>query len=151
MPYRSATSFLAGLRSTPTILSAPTMRAPCTTLRPMPPRPKTTTLEPGSTPAGETKAATPDLARPNHARALHDVKADAPEAENHDVGAGLHTGGKDHSPYPGRHTAADVADRLKGGVLADLGRRDLGQHGVVGERRGAHVMVQGRAEGRGVG
>ena len=38
-----------GLRSTPTIMSAPAMRAPCTTLRPMPPRPNTTTLAPGST------------------------------------------------------------------------------------------------------
>ena len=29
--------------------SAPTMRAPWTTFRPMPPRPKTATVEPGST------------------------------------------------------------------------------------------------------
>ena len=34
------------------ILLAPTMRAPCTTLRPMPPRPNTTTFAPGSTFAG---------------------------------------------------------------------------------------------------
>ena len=39
----------AGLMSTPMILSAPTMRAPWITLRPMPPRPKTTTLAPGQT------------------------------------------------------------------------------------------------------
>ena len=31
------------------ILLAPTMRAPCTTLRPMPPKPNTTTLAPAST------------------------------------------------------------------------------------------------------
>ena len=31
------------------IMLAPAMRAPCTTLRPMPPRPNTTTFAPGST------------------------------------------------------------------------------------------------------
>ncbi len=31
------------------ILSAPTIRAPCTTLRPMPPSPNTTTFAPAST------------------------------------------------------------------------------------------------------
>ncbi len=40
---------LPGLRSTPMILSAPTMRAPWITLSPMPPRPNTTTLAPGHT------------------------------------------------------------------------------------------------------
>jgi hypothetical protein len=39
----------AGLMSTPMIMSAPTMRAPWITLRPMPPRPNTTTLAPAST------------------------------------------------------------------------------------------------------
>ena len=38
-----------GLMSTPTIWSAPTSCAPCTTLRPMPPSPNTTTFAPGST------------------------------------------------------------------------------------------------------
>ena len=33
------------------ILSAPAILAPWTTFNPMPPRPKTTTFEPGSTPA----------------------------------------------------------------------------------------------------
>ncbi len=49
MPNFLAISTLPGLRSTPMILSAPTMRAPWITLRPMPPRPKTTTLAPGQT------------------------------------------------------------------------------------------------------
>ena len=44
----SASASRPGLRSTPTIMLAPTMRAPWITLRPMPPRPKTTTLAPGS-------------------------------------------------------------------------------------------------------
>jgi hypothetical protein len=49
MPNFSAIAALAGLMSTPMILSAPTMRAPCKTFRPMPPRPNTTTFAPGHT------------------------------------------------------------------------------------------------------
>ena len=49
MPNFLAISWRAGLRSTPMILSAPTMRAPWITLRPMPPRPNTTTFAPGQT------------------------------------------------------------------------------------------------------
>ena len=41
------------------ILSAPAMRAPCTTLRPMPPRPKTTTFAPGVTFAVQNTAPRP--------------------------------------------------------------------------------------------
>ena len=51
MPNFSASVALDGLRSTPTIRSAPAMRAPWITLSPIPPSPKTTTLAPGSTPA----------------------------------------------------------------------------------------------------
>ena len=49
MPNFSPSALRAGFRSTPMILLAPTRRAPCTTFRPMPPRPNTTTFEPGST------------------------------------------------------------------------------------------------------
>ena len=65
-----ARAFSVGLRSTPTILSAPTRRAPWITLRPMPPRPNTTTLEPGldlgrvddrADPGGHTAADVADL------------------------------------------------------------------------------------------
>ncbi len=49
MPKRSASGLRAGFKSTPMILSAPAMRAPWITLRPMPPRPNTTTFAPGST------------------------------------------------------------------------------------------------------
>jgi hypothetical protein len=41
------------------ILSAPAMRAPWMTLRPMPPRPNTTTLAPGQTLAVQITAPTP--------------------------------------------------------------------------------------------
>src|SRR2546429_391570 len=44
MPNFSASALRAGLVSTPTIMLAPAMRAPCTTLRPIPPRPNTTTF-----------------------------------------------------------------------------------------------------------
>ena len=49
MPNLRPSASRAGLRSTPTIIPAPTMRAPCTTFSPIPPRPNTTTLPPGST------------------------------------------------------------------------------------------------------
>ena len=77
----------------------------------------------------------------DHARALHHVEPDAAEAEHHHVGARLDLGGVDHRADAGGHAAADVADLVERRVLADLRHRDLGQHGVVGERRAAHVVV----------
>ena len=49
MPKDLAISTLDGFRSTPMILSAPAMRAPWMTFRPMPPRPNTATVLPGVT------------------------------------------------------------------------------------------------------
>ena len=46
-PNFSPHSFLELLMSTPTIRSAPAIFAPCSTLRPIPPRPNTTTVSPG--------------------------------------------------------------------------------------------------------
>jgi hypothetical protein len=74
--------------------------------------------------------------------ALDDVEADAAEPEHDALGAGLHMRGVDHRADAGGHAAADVADLVEGRVFADLGHRDLGQHGVVGECRGAHVVVE---------
>jgi hypothetical protein len=82
------------------------------------------------------------------ARALDHVEADAAEAEHHDVGAGLDLGGVDHRADAGGDAAADVADLVERRVLADLRQRDLGHHGVVGEGRGAHVVVHGLAAER---
>ena len=45
--------------STPTIMSAPTIFSPWMTFSPIPPRPKTTQLAPGSTLAVLTTAPTP--------------------------------------------------------------------------------------------
>src|SRR3981081_2282386 len=59
MPKRRPHSSLLSLRSTPMILSAPTIRAPRITLSPIPPSPNTTTLAPGVTLAVLTTAPTP--------------------------------------------------------------------------------------------
>jgi hypothetical protein len=75
-------------------------------------------------------------------RALDDIEADAAEAEDDDVGARLHLSGVDHRADTGRHAAADVADLVERGVLADLRERDLGHDGEVRERRATHVVVQ---------
>ena len=56
-------------------------------------------------------------------------------------GADLDLGGVDHGADAGGDAAADVADLVEGRVLADLGDRDLGQHGEVREGRAAHVVV----------
>ena len=49
MPNFSPQAFLSLLRSTPMIMSAPASLRPWMTLRPMPPRPKTTAVAPCST------------------------------------------------------------------------------------------------------
>lgn len=46
-PNRRATASFSGLASTATIRVAPAIRAPWTTLSPIPPAPITTTLSPG--------------------------------------------------------------------------------------------------------
>ena len=99
MPNFSASARRPGLRSTPTIMSAPAIRA-----------------------------------------ALHDVEPDAAEPEHDDTGAGLDLGGVDHRADAGGDAAADVADLVERRVLADLRQRDLRQHRVIREGRGAHVM-----------
>ena len=82
-----------------------------------------------------------DLVGPRDSRALDHVEADAAEAEHHDVGAGLDPGRVDHGADAGRDAATDVADLVERRVLADFRERDLRQHGVVRERRAAHVVV----------
>ena len=82
-----------------------------------------------------------DLVGARHARALDDVQADAAEAEHDDVRARLDLRGVDDRADAGGHAAADVAHLLERRVLADFRQRDLRQHGVVGERAAAHVVV----------
>ena len=78
-PNLRASASRAGLRSTPTIMLAPTMP-----------------------------------------RALHDVEADAAQAEHDDVGAGLDLRRVDHRADAGGDAAADVADLVERRVVADL-------------------------------
>ncbi|MNN85755.1 hypothetical protein D3C81_2030830 [compost metagenome] len=59
MPNLRAIASRPGFRSTPMILSAPTILAAWITFRPMPPRPNTTTLAPASTLAVNSTAPTP--------------------------------------------------------------------------------------------
>ena len=54
---------------------------------------------------------------------------------------GVTFGGIDHRADAGRHTAADVAARVEGRVLADLRDGDLRQHGEVRKGRAAHIVV----------
>jgi hypothetical protein len=82
-----------------------------------------------------------DAIRADQLRALHDVQADAPEAEHYDVRARLHLRSIHHRADAGRDAAADVADLIEWRVLADLRQRDLRQHRVIRERRAAHVVV----------
>ena len=82
-----------------------------------------------------------DLVGAGHARALDHVQADAAEAEHDDVRARLDLRGVDHRADAGGDAAADVADLVERRVLADLRQRDLRQHGVVRERRAAHVVM----------
>src|SRR5439155_15219673 len=63
----------------------------------------------------------------DHPATLDHVQPDPAEAEDHDVGARLDPGGIDHGADAGGDAAADVADLVKGRVLADFRYRDLGQ------------------------
>ena len=58
-PRCSASSSLLSSRSTAMILPAPASRAPCSTLKPIPPSPNTTTASPNCTMAELTTAPTP--------------------------------------------------------------------------------------------
>jgi hypothetical protein len=59
MPNLRPQASRSGLMSTPMIMSAPTSLRPWMTFRPMPPRPKTMQLAPGSTLAVLVTAPTP--------------------------------------------------------------------------------------------
>ena len=73
---------------------------------------------------------------------LDDVEADAAEPEHDGLGAGLDLRGVEDGADAGGDAAADVADLVERGVLANLGDGDLRQHGEIRERGRAHVVVQ---------
>src|SRR6185437_12031143 len=82
-----------------------------------------------------------DLVGADHARALHDIEADAAEAEDHDVRARLDLRRVDDRADAGGDAAADVADLIERRVLANLRDSDLGQHGEIREGRAAHIVM----------
>src|SRR6266571_6394420 len=78
-------------------------------------------------------------------QALDDVEADAAKPEHDGLGTGVHLSGVEHGADAGGDTAANVADLVEGGVLANFGDGDLGQHREIRKRGRAHVMVHNLA------
>ena len=75
------------------------------------------------------------ISLPNAARTM-----DA-EPEDRDRRSSFDLGSVEHGANTGGDAAAEQTDLLQRSVLADLGYRDLGQNGVLGEGRGPHVVV----------
>ena len=86
-----------------------------------------------------------DHVGPGEPGTLDDVEADAAQAEDDDIVAGLDLGGVDDRTDAGGHAAADVADLVERRVAPDLGQCDLGHHSELGEGRGAHIVADGLA------
>ena len=84
-----------------------------------------------------------DLVGADHLRALDHVQANAAQAEHDHVRTRFDLRREQHRADPGGDAAADVADLVERRVVANLGQRDLGHPGVVGEGAGAHEI--GRA------
>src|SRR5205814_231034 len=66
-----------------------------------------------------------DLLGAHEPRALHDVEADAAEAEYDDARSRLDLRGVDHGANARRDAATDVADLVERRVRSDLGKRDF--------------------------
>jgi hypothetical protein len=73
--------------------------------------------------------------------ALDDGEADATHAEDRDARTRLDLRGIEHRADAGRDRAAEQAHLVQRCVRADPGQGDLGQDGVLGERRRSHVVV----------
>src|SRR3546814_2989813 len=67
-----------------------------------------------------------DFVGAHHLGALDDVKADAAQAENHDIGAGLDLGGENNRPHPGGYAAPHVANLVERGNVTDFRHGDFG-------------------------
>src|SRR5262245_53400703 len=83
-----------------------------------------------------------DHVRAGEPQSLDDIETDAAEPEHDAPRAGFHLGGIEDGTDAGGDAAADVADLVERSVLANLGDRDLRQHGEIRECGRAHVMVQ---------
>ncbi len=73
---------------------------------------------------------------------LHDIEADAAEAEDDGGRAFFDLRRIEHGADAGGDAAADIAGLVEGRVVADLGDRDLRQDGEIGEGRAAHIVVE---------
>ena len=80
--------------------------------------------------------------------ARHRAQTDHAGAEDHAGRAGLHAGGVDRRPQTGGQSAREQAGAVQRGLRVDLGQRDLGHHGGLGERRGPHEMADRLAVSR---
>src|SRR6185312_12860153 len=89
-----------------------------------------------------------DLVGAGKPRALHDIEADAAEAEDDDIGTGLDLRRVDHRADAGGDAATDIANLVEGRVRANFGDGDLGQNGEIREGRAAHVMMDRAAPER---
>ena len=83
-----------------------------------------------------------DARRLGHHRALDGGQTDGTEAEDGDGRARLDLGGVHHRADTGGDATAQQADLVQRRFLGHLGQRDFRHHGVFGEGRGAHVVVQ---------
>ncbi|MNQ95776.1 hypothetical protein D3C85_1113490 [compost metagenome] len=68
-------------------------------------------------------------------------QADAAQAEDRHAGALLDLGGVEYRADAGGDATAEQADLVQRCVLGDLGQGNFRQHGVFGEGRAAHVVV----------
>src|SRR6202049_4895080 len=85
-----------------------------------------------------------DLVGAHHPRALDDVEADAAETEHDHVRTRRNLGGVDYRTDTGGHAAADVTALVERRIRADLGHRDLRQHGEIRKGRAAHIVEDRR-------
>ena len=72
--------------------------------------------------------------------ALNHVQSNAAQAKYGNGRTGLDVHGEGDGTDAGGDATADVADLVEGRVLSHFCHGDLGQHGVVGEGRTAHVV-----------
>ena len=82
-----------------------------------------------------------DAAGLGHLRTDDRRQTDAAEAEHRHGGALFHLGGVEHGADAGGDAAAEQADLLQRRFLGDHRQGDFRQHGVFGEGRAAHVVV----------
>jgi hypothetical protein len=64
-----------------------------------------------------------------------------PQTEDGHGRALFHLGSVEHGADTGGHTATEQADLVQRSFFGDHGNRDFRQHGVLGEGRAPHVVV----------